>query len=31
MNEFNIGFSIISKAIFDGLQKAVFDIKKLIQ
>ncbi|MDR1244625.1 MAG: pyridoxine 5'-phosphate synthase [Endomicrobium sp.] len=31
MNEFNIGFSIISKAIFDGLQKAVFDMRKLIQ
>ncbi|MDR1122628.1 MAG: pyridoxine 5'-phosphate synthase [Endomicrobium sp.] len=31
MNEFNIGFSIISKAIFSGLQKAVFDMKKLIE
>ena len=31
MNEFNIGFSIISKAIFDGLQKAVFDMRKLIE
>ncbi|MDR1663076.1 MAG: pyridoxine 5'-phosphate synthase [Endomicrobium sp.] len=31
VNEFNIGFSIISKAIFNGLQKAVFDMKKLIE
>ncbi|MDR1103986.1 MAG: pyridoxine 5'-phosphate synthase [Endomicrobium sp.] len=31
MNEFNIGFSIISKAIFDGLQKAVFDMRNLIE
>ncbi|MDR3195256.1 MAG: pyridoxine 5'-phosphate synthase [Endomicrobium sp.] len=31
MNEFNIGFSIISKAIFNGLQKAVFDMKSLIE
>jgi pyridoxine 5-phosphate synthase len=31
MNEFNIGFSIISRAVFDGLQKAVFDIRKLIE
>lgn len=31
MNEFNIGFSIISKAIFNGLQKAVADMKKLIE
>jgi len=31
MNEFNIGFSIISKAIFNGLEKAVFDMKSLIE
>jgi pyridoxine 5-phosphate synthase len=31
MNEFNIGFSIISMAIFSGLEKAVFDMKKLIE
>ncbi|MDR2437481.1 MAG: pyridoxine 5'-phosphate synthase [Endomicrobium sp.] len=31
MNEFNIGFSIISKAIFVGIEKAVSDMKKLIE
>jgi pyridoxine 5-phosphate synthase len=31
MNEFNIGFSIISKAIFVGIEKAVFDMKRLIE
>ncbi|MCL2485377.1 MAG: pyridoxine 5'-phosphate synthase [Endomicrobia bacterium] len=30
MNEFNIGFSIISRAVFTGLEKAVFDMKELI-
>jgi pyridoxine 5-phosphate synthase len=31
MNEFNIGFSIISKAIFSGIEKAVFNMKSLIE
>ncbi|MDR3253651.1 MAG: pyridoxine 5'-phosphate synthase [Endomicrobium sp.] len=30
MNEFNIGFSIIAKAVFIGLKAAVEDMKKLI-
>ncbi|MDR3274649.1 MAG: pyridoxine 5'-phosphate synthase [Endomicrobium sp.] len=30
MNEFNIGFSIIAKAVFIGLEAAVKDMKKLI-
>jgi pyridoxine 5-phosphate synthase len=30
MNEFNIGFSIISNAVFVGLETAVKDMKKLI-
>jgi len=29
-NEFNIGFAIIAQAIFDGLEKAVVDMKKII-
>lgn len=29
-NEFNIGFAIIAQAIFDGLEKAVIDMKKII-
>ncbi|MDR0978187.1 MAG: pyridoxine 5'-phosphate synthase [Endomicrobium sp.] len=31
INEFNIGFSIISKAVFEGLEKAVSDMKTLIR
>jgi pyridoxine 5-phosphate synthase len=31
INEFNIGFSIISKAVFDGLKKAVSDMKMVIE
>jgi pyridoxine 5-phosphate synthase len=31
MNEFNIGFSIISRTIFVGVEKAVSDMKMLIQ
>jgi pyridoxine 5-phosphate synthase len=31
MHEFNIGFSIISKTIFVGIEKAVSDMKMLIQ
>jgi pyridoxine 5-phosphate synthase len=31
MNEFNIGFSIIARAIFCGLEKAVSDMKNLIE
>ncbi|MDR2399543.1 MAG: pyridoxine 5'-phosphate synthase [Endomicrobium sp.] len=31
MNEFNIGFSIISKAIFTGIEKAIFNMKSLIE
>jgi pyridoxine 5-phosphate synthase len=31
INEFNIGFSIISKAIFVGIEKAISDMKKLIE
>ncbi|MDR2426899.1 MAG: pyridoxine 5'-phosphate synthase [Endomicrobium sp.] len=30
MNEFNIGFAIIAKAVFAGLEKAVKDMKDLI-
>jgi pyridoxine 5-phosphate synthase len=30
MNEFNIGFAIIAKAVFVGLDKAVSDMKKLL-
>ncbi|MDR3071653.1 MAG: pyridoxine 5'-phosphate synthase [Endomicrobium sp.] len=30
MNEFNIGFSIIARAIFTGLERAVVDMKELI-
>jgi pyridoxine 5-phosphate synthase len=30
MNEFNIGFSIVAKAVFTGLEKAVKDMKELI-
>ncbi len=30
MNEFNIGFSIIAKSVFAGLEKAVRDMKELI-
>ena len=29
-NEFNIGFAIIAQALFDGLEKAVIDMKQLI-
>jgi len=29
-SEFNIGFAIIAQAIFDGLEKAVVDMKKII-
>ncbi|MDR1695257.1 MAG: pyridoxine 5'-phosphate synthase [Endomicrobium sp.] len=31
MNEFNIGFSIISKSVFTGLEKAVSDMKSLMR
>jgi len=31
MNEFNIGFAIIARAIFTGLEAAVSEIKQLIQ
>ena len=31
MNEFNIGFSIIARSVFIGLEKAVFDMKELMQ
>jgi pyridoxine 5'-phosphate synthase PdxJ len=31
MNEFNIGFSIIARAVFYGLEKAVSDMKALIE
>lgn len=30
MNEFNIGFSIVARAVFTGLEKAVKDMKDLI-
>ncbi len=30
LNELNIGFSIIAQAVFDGLEKAVLDIKKIL-
>lgn len=30
LNELNIGFSIIAQAVFDGLEKAVFDMKKIL-
>lgn len=30
MNEFNIGFAIIAKSVFTGLEKAVRDMKELI-
>ena len=29
-NEFNIGFAIIAQALFDGLEKAVVDMKEII-
>jgi pyridoxine 5-phosphate synthase len=31
MNEFNIGFSVIARAVFTGLEAAVKDMKKLIK
>ena len=30
LNELNIGFSIIAQAVFDGLEKAVIDMKKIL-
>lgn len=30
LNELNIGFSIIAQAVFDGLEKAVVDMKKIL-
>jgi len=30
LNELNIGFSIIAKAVFEGLEKAVTDMKKIL-
>ena len=30
INELNIGFSIIAQAVFDGLEKAVIDMKKIL-
>ena len=30
LNELNIGFSIIAQAVFDGLEKAVTDMKKIL-
>lgn len=30
LNELNIGFSIIAKAVFDGLEKAVTDMKEIL-
>jgi len=30
INELNIGFSIIAKAVFDGLEKSVLDMKKIL-
>ena len=30
LNELNIGFSIIAKAVFDGLEKAVADMKEIL-
>lgn len=31
LNELNIGFSIIAKAVFDGLENAVSDMKKILE
>jgi len=30
LNELNIGFSIIAQAVFDGLEKAIIDMKKIL-
>lgn len=30
LNELNIGFSIIARAVFDGLETAVFEMKKIL-
>jgi pyridoxine 5'-phosphate synthase PdxJ len=31
MNEFNIGFSIIARAVFVGLEQAVKEMKNLLK